>query len=130
MPAKSYSFDNEILNYWLRNQAQTIVPVATVYAALYTVAPTQSGGGTEVSGGSYARTAVTFGAPSNGVSTNSAPVTFPAATAGWGIVVAVAIFDNTVGGNMLYYGTLGTSKQVDNGDTASFAATSLSITEQ
>jgi hypothetical protein len=42
--------------------------------------------GTEVSGGSYARTAVTFGAPSDGVTTNSAAVEFPQATGSWGSV--------------------------------------------
>jgi len=128
MAAKSHYLDNAVLNHVLRNSA--LASSLTVYVALFTVAPTPSTAGTEVSGGSYARVAATFGVPALGVSTNSAPVAFPTATAGWGTVVAVAIFDALAAGNMLYFGTLSMSKAVDNGDTASFAATALSITEQ
>ena len=67
--AKSYYLDNASLSAALRNSAYT--PPATVYIALYTAGPGPSGGGTEVdtSGTAYARTAVAFGAPSNGVCT-------------------------------------------------------------
>jgi len=128
MAAKSIYLDDALLNHVLRNVAMT--SPATVYAALFTVAPTPSTSGTEVTGGSYARVATTFGVPASGVSTNSAPVAFPTATANWGTVVAVALFDAAVAGNILYFGLLTTAKAVDNGDTASFAATALSITEQ
>lgn len=128
MAAKTYAHAAAVINHFLRNTSQT--SPATVYAALFTVAPTVSGGGTEVTGGSYARTAVTFGAPASGVSTNSAPVNFPAATAPWGTVVAVGIFDASTGGNLLYFGTLGSSKVIGTSDTASFASAALSITEQ
>jgi hypothetical protein len=67
--------ENALINAVLRNTTYT--SPATVYVSLYTSDPTDADSGTEVSGGSYARTAVTFGAPSNGVSTNSADVTFP-----------------------------------------------------
>lgn len=127
MAAKTYTQANATINHFLRNSSQT--SPAAVYAALFTVAPTQSGGGTEVTGGSYARVAITFGAPSNGVATNSGSVDFPTATAGWGTVVAMAIFDNSVGGSMLYFGALGTSKVIGIGDTASFAIAALSVTE-
>lgn len=128
MAAKSHYLDNAVLNHVLRNVSLT--SPATVYAALFTVVPTPSTSGTEVTGGSYARVATTFGAPALGVSTNSAPVAFPTATANWGTVVAVGIFDAVSGGNLLYFGLLTTSKAVDNGDTASFASSALSITEQ
>jgi len=128
MAAKSHYLDNALLSHVLRNVA--LSSPATVYAALFTVAPTPSTAGTEVSGGSYARVATTFGAPALGVSLNSAPVAFPTATLNWGTVVAVGIFDQLSGGNLLYFGTLTTSKAVDNGDTASFATSALSITEQ
>ena len=62
--------ENAIINATLRNTTYT--SPATVYVGLFTSDPTDAGSGTEVSGGSYARTAVTFGAPSNGTSTNSA----------------------------------------------------------
>lgn len=129
MAAKSYTHDNDVINFFLRANPGAITAPATVEIALYTVAPTASGGGTEVSGGSYARQAVTFDAPSNGVTQNSSLVTFPTATLSWGIVVAAAIHDQG-SGNMLYFGNLTASKTIDPGDTASFAAGTLSITEQ
>lgn len=128
MAAKSHYLDNAVLNHVLRNTA--LSSPATVYVGLFTVAPTPSTSGTEVSGGSYARVAATFGAPALGVLSNSAPVAFPTATLNWGTVVAVGVFDALSGGNLLYFGALTTSKAVDNGDTASFAAAALSITEQ
>lgn len=105
----------------------------TLYVALYTAAPTDAGGGTEVTGGSYARVAVTcnttnWGAPgTNGTTSNSNAITFPTATANWGNVVAVAFFDAASGGNMLIWLTQ-TSTAVNSGQTASFAAGALSVT--
>lgn len=128
MPAKSTYLDNALLAAVLTHT--TFTSPVTVYAALFTVAPTAGGGGTEVSGGSYARQAVTFGAPASGVTSNTAPVNYPAATAPWGTVVAVGVFDASTVGNLLYFGNLGTSKTVGTGDTVSFAVSALSVTEQ
>lgn len=128
MAAKTYTHDNAVLNHFLRNSSQT--SPTTVYAALFTVAPTVSGGGTEVTGGSYARVAVTFGAPSNGVTSNTGAVSFPTASASWGTVVAMAIMDNITGGNMLYFGALTVSKSIGIGDDASFGIGTLTVTEQ
>ncbi len=128
MAAKSHYLDNAVLDHVLRNTALT--SPATVYVGLFTTAPTPSTSGTEVLGGSYARQAVTCGAPALGVAQNSAPVAFPTATLNWGTVVAVGIFDAVSGGNLLYFGGLSSAKAIDNGDTPSFAATALSITEQ
>lgn len=110
---------------------------ATVYIALYTAAPTDAGGGTEVTGGSYARVAVTNdatawpaatpGAPSS--KQNGSAFTFVTATANWGTVVAFAILDAASGGNFLYWGDLTTTKSVENGDTAEFAVGGITITE-
>ena len=107
---------------------------ATVYVALYTVAPTDAGGGTEVSGGSYARVAVTnndtnFPAASGGAKANGTEITFPTATDDWGECVAFAILDAASDGNFLYWGDLTTSKTVNNGDTAKFAVGDLDVTE-
>lgn len=135
MPAKSYTHDGQVLNFFLRgNPGGTITAPASVYVALLTVAPSGPGDtGTEVTNANgYARTVATFDAPVNGVTQNSGTVTFPAATGSWGTVVAAAIYDSGTygGGNLLYYGTLGLSKLIDNGDTASFAAGALTVTEQ
>jgi hypothetical protein len=107
---------------------------ATVYIALYTAAPTDAGGGTEVSGGSYVRTAVTnnntnFPAASGGAKSNGTDITFVEATVSWGTVVAFAIFDAVSGGNMLYWGDLTVNKTIEAGDTAKFAAGDIDITE-
>jgi hypothetical protein len=94
----------KVLDHVLKNTAYT--SPTTVYAALFTTIPTDSGPGTEVTGGSYARQAITFGSASSGASSNSVAVTFPAATASWGAVVAFAIFDASTTGNMLFWGEL------------------------
>jgi hypothetical protein len=78
MAEMSNYLENALINATLRNTSYT--SPATVYVGLYTTDPTDADTGTEVSGGSYARTAVTFGAPSNGVTLNSAAVEFPQAT--------------------------------------------------
>ena len=106
----------------------TYTAPATVYVSLWTSDPTDAGSGTEVSGGSYARTAVTFGAPSNGASLNSADVTFPTATASWGTVGWIGINDAATAGNLLYHTALDTSKTIDSGDIFKISTGNLSVT--
>ena len=118
--------ENALINATLRNTTYT--SVATVYVSLWTSDPTDAGSGTEVSGGSYARTAVTFGAPSNGVTTNSADVTFPQATASWGTVGWIGINDALTTGNLLYHTPLDASKTIDIGDIFKIASGNLSVT--
>ena len=118
--------ENALINATLR--ATTYTSVATVYVSLWTSDPTDAGSGTEVSGGSYARTAVTFAAPSNGVSTNSADVTFPTATASWGTVGWIGINDALSSGNLLYHTPLDTAKTIDTGDIFKISTGNLSVT--
>jgi len=118
-------YENKILDHMLRAQAFT--PPSTVYVALYTVSPSDTGGGTEVSGGSYARQAVTFNAASGGSITNSADITFPQATADWGTIVAVGLFDASTAGNLLWYGNLTTSQTVNNGNIFKIPAGNLTV---
>jgi len=118
--------ENALINAVLRNTPYT--SPATVYVSLYTSDPTDADTGTEVSGGSYARTAVTFGAPSNGVSTNSADVTFPTATASWGTVTHIGIHDASTSGNLLFHTPLDTSKTIDSGDIFKITTGNLSVT--
>ena len=95
---------------------------ATVYFAAFTVAPTDAGGGTECTGGSYARksqtnNATTFPAAAAGAKSNGIDIVFVTATSpGWGTVVAVAIFDDPTAGNMLAWCDLTESKVVGTGD--------------
>ena len=102
----------------------------TLYVALYTVAPTDTGGGTEVTGGSYARETGVFTVSGTNPTTasNSAAIEYPTATADYGTVVAVGIFDALSSGNLLAYANLTTSKVVSTGDVFRFNTGDLDIT--
>ncbi len=118
--------ETALINHVLRNSALT--SPTTVYAALFTVAPGEAGGGTEVTGNAYARQAVTFSAPSGGATSNSADVTFPVTTPStWGTIVAVGIFDASSAGNLLIYAPLTANKTVAAGDQFKFPATTLTF---
>lgn len=150
MPAWSDFAENKLIDFLFRGQALGITGASagagsgptTLYVALFTVSPTDAGGGTEVTGGSYARVAVTSSlanwagtqgagttAASSGTSgqtSNNNPVTFPSPTANWGTVVAVGVYDAATGGNLVAWGALTTGKTVNNGDAApTFAAGAL-----
>ena len=126
MAEMSNYLENALINATLR--ATTFTSPATVYVGLYTADPTDAGTGTEVSGGSYARTSVTFGAPSNGVSTNSAAVEFPQCTSTWGTVSHIGILDASTSGNLYYHTALDSSKLIETGDVFKIAIGNLSVT--
>jgi hypothetical protein len=126
MSEMSNYLENALINVTLR--ATSYTAPTTVYVSLWTSDPTDAGSGTEVSGGSYARTAVTFAAPSNGVTTNNADVTFPTATASWGTVGWIGINDALTTGNLLYHTALDTAKTIDSGDIFKITTGNLSVT--
>lgn len=126
MSEMSNYLETALVNATLRNTAYT--SPAAVYAALFTTDPTDAGSGTEATGGSYARTAITFGSPSNGVTTNSADVTFPTCTVAWGTITHMGIFDASTSGNLLYHTPLDTSKLIETGDIFKIASGSLTVT--
>jgi len=126
MSEMSNYLENALINVTLRNTAFTAP--AAVYVALFTSDPTDAGSGTEVTGGSYARTAVTFAAPSNGVSLSNADCTFTQATAAWGTVGWIGIYDASTSGNLLYHTPLDVSKAIDTGDIFKIVSGSLSVT--
>jgi hypothetical protein len=108
---KTNYLENRILDHVL-----AVVPFsapAAVYVALYTAAPGEAGGGTEVSGNGYARVQAIFGAASGGQSTNSASIVFAKSTAAWGNVTHFAICDAPTGGNLLYHGPLSAAINVN-----------------
>ena len=125
MAAISTYLANKLLDHTLRNVAYT--PPSTVYLALYTSAPGAGDTGTEVSGGGYARQAVTFNPASGGQVVNSADVVFPAATASWGTITHIGVRDAATGGNLLYYAALSTTKTIAEGDQIKFPAGQLSF---
>lgn len=101
---------------------------------LFTAAPGETGGGTEVSGGSYAAQSLnpldanwTAASATDGLTDNASAITFPAPTANWGVVTHVAIKDQSA--NFLLYGSLTQSKTVNNGDAApNFPIGALDVT--
>lgn len=126
MAEMSNYLETALINGTLRGTTYTAP--TTTYLALYTSDPTDADTGTEVTGGSYARQAITMGAPSNGVSTNSAAIEFPQATADWGTITHVGIRDAVTSGNLLYHSALDTSKAIANGDIFKITSTNLSVT--
>lgn len=126
MSAMSNYLENALINATLRNT--TFTSPATVYVGLFLTDPTDAGTGTQVSGGSYARQAATFGAPSNGASTTTADITFPTATANWGTIPYFGIFDASTSGNMLYHGALNNSKTIETGDILKIETGNLTVT--
>lgn len=129
--------ENKVVDALLRGQ--TLGAPATGYVALYTTCPTDSTAGTEVTGGSYARVAVTSslanwsGTQSAGSTTassgtggtisNNNAITYPSPTANWNTVVCWGILDALTGGNLWIYAALTQNKTINNGDAApSFAA--------
>lgn len=141
MAAMSDYLENKLIDALFRGQSFTFP--TTVYAALYTANPTDSSAGTEVTGGSYARVAITCSTANfagtqsagsttassgtSGTTSNNIVITFPAPTANWGTVTGVALMDASTSGNVLVYGALSTSKVVNSGDAApTFPAAALS----
>ena len=97
----------------------------TPYLALYTASPNAGGGGTEVSGGSYARQSVAFGAISSGSMRNTSAITFtnlPAAT-----ITHFAVLSASTAGTMRVYGALNASAAVISGDQVQFPVGSITI---
>lgn len=119
--------ENKVIDHVL---GKTSFTMPTAYLALYTAAPTDAGGGTEVTGGSYARQAIAsaFGAASSGSSANTSQIAFTQASASWGTVVAFGILDASTAGNLLWWGDLTSSKAVASGDTAVFNTGQLTVT--
>jgi hypothetical protein len=132
MAAISNYLENKLIDQIFRGQAYTFP--ANLYFGLLTAAPSDTGGGTEVSGGSYARVEVaasmanfagtqaagstTASSGTSGTTSNNGNITFPAPTGSWGVVSYMGVYDASSGGNLLCYGALTTPKTVNSGDSA------------
>jgi hypothetical protein len=123
----TYAAD-KLLEALLKDTAYTST---TTYVGLYTTNPTMPAGtgGTEVSGGSYARVRLDtlLAAASSGSIDNSSAVAFATASASWGTVTGVGIFDAITAGNLLAAGALTASKTVGSGDTFSLPISDLTV---
>lgn len=130
MAALSDYAEDALLDHLLSVSSYT--PAATLYLALFTSSAglenNTEGSQTEVSGGSYARKAVTFNAASGGATANTAAVEFDEATGDWGTLTHVAVMDALTSGNVLCWGALTSSKAIETGDQFKFSAGNLDIT--
>jgi hypothetical protein len=141
MSAMSDYLEGKLIDHIFRGLSYTAP--TTMYLGLLTAAPSDTGGGTEVTGGSYARLSVTSGTTNwsntqnsgtgastgtNGTTQNLLTLTWsPSPTAGWGTVVAVGVYDALTTGNLLWYTTLTVSKTINSGDVVDFPAGSLTF---
>lgn len=122
-------YAEKLLLDWMMTTGSATRPTAW-YVALYTAAPSDSGGGTEVSGNGYSRQSATFAAASTpgGTTSNTNDVIFTASGGNWGTVSHVGIFDNSTGGNLLWHGSMTSSKVVNDGDTLEFSIGNIDLT--
>lgn len=117
------TYETNVLNWVFTSSAVTRPTSWTI--GLFTVAPGEAGGGTEVTGGGYARQSVTMSV-SGANATNASQIDWPTATANWGTIVACAVFDQS--GTMLSYASLTASKTINSGDVLRLPASSLTFT--
>lgn len=144
MAALSNYLENQLVDHVFRGQTYSATSPASFHVALYTSAPSDAGGGTEVSGNNYARVAVTrslaawagtqsagsttASSGTGGVTSNNAAITFPTPSGSWGTVTHFGILDAASAGNLLFHGALTVSQTINTGNTVSFAAGQLQIT--
>jgi len=119
----------KLLLDWMMTTGSATRPTAW-YVALYTAAPSDAGGGTEVSGSGYARQTVAFDAASTpgGTTSNSGDVSFTAAGGDWGTITHIGIHDAVSAGNLLWHGSMTASKIVNDGDTLQFSTGNIDLT--
>tara|TARA_R110002020_G_C16238469_1_gene768946 strand:- start:449 stop:862 length:414 start_codon:yes stop_codon:yes gene_type:complete len=106
------------------------------YVGLLTATPSDSAAGTEVTGGSYARQVCAFTITGTGIAEakNTSAITFPTATADWGVVGWVGIYDALASGNLVAYQNLQksdfsttTTKTINDGDIFKFNASTIKL---
>jgi hypothetical protein len=100
---------------------------SAVYVGLFTATPGEDDSGTEVSGGSYARQAGSFSVSGN-TATTTAAIEFPTATASWGTITHIGIYDASSAGNLLAYASLTASKAIASGDVFRIPTGDIDIT--
>ena len=117
--------ETEILDHVFAGAAYSAP--STHYLGLFTSAPGETGGGTELSGSAYVRKSVAFTTSGNTTSNNAA-IEFPTATGNWGTVTHVGVFDASTSGNLMAYATLSASKTIETGDVFRVPSGDLDIT--
>lgn len=118
--------ENKILNL-MRNVAWAEF---LVYVGLFTAAPSDAGGGTEVSGGSYARelAGLSVASGAGGATSNASDITFTTATGAWGTISHIGLFDAVSSGNLVMWTAVDAEKTVASGDIYKITAGDLDVT--
>lgn len=117
--------EQKVLEHVFDNTAYT--SPTTVYVGLFTTDPTDAGSGTEISGGSYARQSASFTVSGNTATTDAA-IEFPTATASWGSITHIGIFDALTTGNLLAHSSLTAAKTIESGDVFRIPSGDIDIT--
>lgn len=126
MAAASDYLENKLLDHALATTAYTKPSV--VYVGLHTGSPLDdNSGANEVTGGGYVRKLAAFAAAAAGSASTNATITFDAATANWGTVSHISIWDAAATGNLLFHGAVTTSKTIETGDSFQISAGNLTI---
>lgn len=128
MGSKADYHENKVLEI-LRGNNYTAP--ATVYSALFTVLPSDSTAGTEVTNASsgYTRVATTFSTATGGATANIGAATFATAAAAYTVVGWGLLDTSTVAaGNLLYWATV-TTLAIAINDQATFAIGGITISE-
>jgi hypothetical protein len=124
------NYTENLVLTWLLTNGSATRPTAW-FVGLFTAAPSDTGGGTEVSGSGYAREAtgtITVSGTAT-TATNDAAIEFdPASGGNWGTITHAAIFDASTGGNMIAWAELTTSRTINDGDVFRIPAGSLTVT--
>ena len=141
MAAMSDYLENKVIDWLFRGQ--TFSPPAGLHVGLLTAAPSDTGGGTEVSGNNYARVnlapslanwagtqaaaSTTASTGTTGTTSNNSAISFPTPSGSWGTVTHFAVYDAASAGNLLFYSALTISKTIAQNDVVSFAAAALTV---
>lgn len=122
--------ETSVVNFFFRQNPGSVTSPAGVFLELYSaVSDAEAGTGTEVSFSGYTREEITFGAPSNGVATNTNEIVITKGDAGDVTISHGAVGDDATAGNRLtIIKALAASKTLGQGDSIRFAAGTISIT--
>ena len=130
MTQKSDYLEDAVIQFFLRNDADTFSTVGTLYWAMFSTVCSDAAAGTEMTGGTpaYARVAIAFDDPAGtGDTQNTGAVSVNCSGE---TVVAVAIMDASTGGNMYYFENFDTPIATTDGNTLDWAAGDISLSEK
>lgn len=136
---------NKFIDLWFRAQAFTWP--ANAFFALFTASPGDTGGGTEVNLGNYARqstpfslagfsntaaagttTAAVGSGGTGGVISNNFSIAFPTPDVAYGTITDEGVFDALTGGNLLFYNSITPVSVLAGSSPQTHAAGSWTIT--